>query len=105
NREYLVEQAIEAKERAAKRIVRFQTSRTAQEIFAYVLGDIHTKFALHISPLIASGADRERVEAEIESKVIGPITAAMEPSALGLNSSQIFAFLFYLGRNCHIQWD
>lgn len=105
NREYLIDHALEAKERAAKRIVRFQTSQTAQEIFAYILGDIHTKFALNVSPLIASGASVEEVEAAIGAKVIEPISAAMEPSALGMNSSQIFAFLFYLGGNCHIQWD
>lgn len=101
----LIPTAEEAKERAMKRIVRFQSSKSAQEIFAYVLGDLHTRFTLRIAPLIARGSSRESVDEAIYDDVVLPIANLMEPSELGLNSSQVFALLFYLAGNCHVQWD
>jgi hypothetical protein len=104
-RDNLVEEALEDKERAMKRIVRFQGSRAAQEIFAYVLGDIHARFSQHIKPLLASGASRQVVDSAVFELVIRPISEEMEPSDLGLNSSQVKAMLYCLAGNCHIRWD
>ena len=105
NRAELVEFAQEAKERAMKKIMRYQSSRTAQEIFAYVLGDLHTRFLLHVSPLIAAQATRSEVDAAMQEKVIAPIVDAVDPGPLILNSSLVLALLFYLAGNCHIKWD
>jgi hypothetical protein len=105
NRAELVEVAQEMKERAMKKIMRFQSSRTAQEIFAYVLGELHTRFLLHVRPLIASQASRAEVDAAMQEKVIAPVADALGPSPLALNPSLVLALLFYLAGNCHIKWD
>ena len=105
NRAELVELAQEAKERAMKKIMRFQSSRTAQEIFAYVLGELHTRFVLHVNPLVASQANRAEIDAAMQEKVISPIVDALGPSPLVLNQSSVLALLFYLAGNCHIKWD
>ncbi len=101
----LVEFAQEAKERAMKKIMRFQSSRTAQEILAYVLGELHTRFVLHVAPLVANHATRAEIDAITQEKVISPVVDALGPSPLVLNQSAVFALLFYLAGNCHITWD
>lgn len=104
-RDNLVDVALEAKERAMKRIMKFQSSLAAQEIFAWVLGDIHARFTQHILPLLAISADRQVVDSAVFELVVSPIAAEMEPSELGLNTGQIMAMLYCLAGNCHIKWD
>ncbi len=105
NRAELVELAQEMKERAMKKIMRFQSSRTAQEIFAYVLAELHTRFLLHVSPLIALNASRADVDAAMQERVIAPVVDAVAPSPLSLNPGLVLALVFYLAGNCHIKWD
>jgi len=101
----LIQIAEELKEKAAKKIMRFQSSPAAQDIFAYVLGELHTKYLMHVRPLVVSGKDRITVDSAMERHVINPIAESMEPSALDLTPSLILALLFYLAGNCHVQWD
>lgn len=101
----LIQVAEELKERAAKKIMRFQSSPASQDIFAYVLSELHTKYLSHVRPLIAAGKDRAEVDSAMETYVVNPIAESMEPSPLGLTPSLIFALMFYLAGNCHIQWD
>jgi hypothetical protein len=101
----LVESAEVAKERAMKRIVRFQTSQTAQEIFAYTLGELHSRFTHHVRPLIVAGAPRAAIDAAVYSEVLNPVVNSAEPSELGMNPAMVEAFLYFLAGNCHIQWD
>ena len=85
--------------------MRFQSSPAAQDIFAYVLGELHTKYLMHVRPLVAAGNDRTTVDAAMELHVINPVATSMEPSALGLTPKLILSLLFYLAGNCHVQWD
>lgn len=101
----LIPIAEEFKESAAKKIMRFQSSPAAQDIFAYVLSELHTKYLMHVRPLVAAGNDRTSVDAAMELHVINPVATSMEPSALGLTPKLILALLFYLAGNCHVQWD
>lgn len=101
----IVEMAELAKERAAKKIMRFQTSGTAQEIFAYVLGELHNKYIHHARPLIAQGADRASIDSVFEERVVRPVVDCMQPSPLGMSPDMVQAFLFFLAGNCHIRWD
>jgi len=88
-----------------KKIMKFQSSLAAQEIFAWVLGDIYARFTQHILPLLAISADRQVVDSAVFELVVSPIAAEMEPSELGLNTGQITAMLYCLAGNCHIKWD
>lgn len=101
----LVEAAETAKERAMKRIMRFQSSHTAQEIFAYTLGEVHSRFNHHVRPLIAAGAPRTAIDAAVYNDVLNPVVSAAEPSPLGMNPAMVEAFLYFLAGNCHIRWD
>lgn len=93
------------KEKATKKIMRYQSSPAAQDIFAHVLGELHTKYIFNVRPLIAAGKDRIVIDAAMESLVTNPIAESMEPSALALTPDMIMALLFYLAGNCHVQWD
>ncbi len=101
----LVESAEVAKERAMKRIMQFQSSQTAQEIFAYTLGDLHSRFNHHVRPLIAAGSSRAIIDAATFQHVLNPVVASAEPSALGVNPALAEALLYFLAGNCHIKWD
>lgn len=101
----VVNYAEDLKQTAAMRIMRFQSSLAAQEIFAYILGELHSKYILLIFPLIAAGENRVTIDAAIDREVISPIVQSMEPSALQMTPRLILALLFYLAGNCHIQWD
>lgn len=101
----LVRMAEELKEHAAKNIMRSQSSPAAQDIFAYVLSELHTKYVMHVSPLVVAGSNRSVVDAAMEKYVVQPIVNSHEPSSLNLNYRLISALLFYLAGNCHIQWD
>lgn len=93
------------KERAMKKIMRFQTSETAQQIFACVLSDLRNRFLLYVSPLLAANASRAEVDAAMHDKVVAPVAHSMEPSPLSLDPGTVMAMLFYLAGNCHIKWD
>lgn len=101
----VVEDAAMAKERAMKKIMRFQTSAAAQEIFAYVLGDLHRNYISHVRPLIASNASRLEVDRAFDKEVITPVVSCMQPSSLGLTPDIVMAMMYYLAGNCHIRWD
>ena len=101
----LVQEAEELKESAVKKIMRFQSSPAAQDIFAYVLGELHRKYLLCVRPLIVAGASRIDVDAAMDKHVIDPVVQSMEPSALNLTPRLILALMFYLAGNCHIRWD
>lgn len=105
DRRDLIPLAEAEKERAMKKIMRFQTSETAQQIFACVLSDLRNRFLLHVSPLLAANASRAEVDAAIHDKVIAPVAQSMEPSPLLLDPGTVMAMLFYLAGNCHIKWD
>lgn len=105
NRNDLIEAAEEAKERAMKRIMRFQSSQTAQEIFAFTLGELHTRFNHHVRPLIAAGATRPSIDAAIFENVLKPVADSAEPSDLGVNPLLAESLLYFLAGNCHICWD
>ncbi|MDA7416659.1 hypothetical protein PGB34_09810 [Xenophilus arseniciresistens] len=105
NRQDIVETAELAKERAAKKIMRFQTSSAAQEIFAHILGELHTKYVQHVRPLIEAEATRLEIDAAFEEKVVAPVAQSMRPSTLGLSADVVHAFLFFLAGSCHVRWD
>lgn len=105
NRKDLIPFAEAEKERAMKKIMRFQTSETAQQIFACVLSDLRNRFLLHVSPLLAANASRTEVDAAMHDKVVAPVAQSMEPSPLSLDPGAVMAMLFYLAGNCHIKWD
>jgi len=105
NRGDLLIEAAELKERAAKLIMRWQTSPVTQDIITHVLAKIHGEFMLAVRPAIEAGAERQTVDELIRTKVVAPTSDMLGDNDLGITIIDIVGLLFYLGGNCHIRWD
>jgi hypothetical protein len=98
-------EAAELKERAAKLIMRWQTSGVTQDIITHVLAKIYGDFILSIRPAIQAEKSREHVDELIMQKVISPTSEMLGDNDLALSTIDIIGLLFFLGGNCHIRWD
>lgn len=103
-REDLLRVALGMKERAAKSIMKHQTSRTAQRIFTIVLTELHARFTLTVTPVIQQGSDRVAVDQCINAIIQGTQNILGE-NVLEFDAMDLLALLYYLGGNCHIRWD
>lgn len=105
DRQDLMQDASELKERAAKLIMRWQTSGVTQDIITHVLAKIYGDFMLSVRPAIQAERSREHVDELIMQKVILPTSEMLGENDLGLSTIDILGLLFFLGGNCHIRWD
>lgn len=93
------------KEQAAKLIMKWQTSGTAQEIFAMILSKLYTAFTLNVTPVVEKGAPRDVVDQLIYKEVIQAAEAFLGDNDLNLHDDDLLGLLYFLGGNCHIRWD
>lgn len=96
--------ATDLKEKAFKAILKCQSSKTAQEIYALILDKIHTDFMLKITPLIQGEEDRVVVD-EKTSLILENISEMLGDNLLDLSEKDLLGLLYFLGGNCHIRWD
>jgi hypothetical protein len=101
----LTQYAESLKERITKKILRFQTSVSAQQLFAHLLADLIRRFRLVVTPAIQEGQPRSHVDRLISTEVIDPIVKGLEENVLGFTSEEILGMLFFLAGNCHLRWD
>lgn len=92
------------KEKAAKSIMRRQTSRTAQRIFIIILDQIHFDFIMKVTPLIQEDEERVVVDEKIR-EIIDELYSSLGENLLELTAKDLLGLLFFLGGNCHIRWD
>lgn len=104
NRKDLLFLAKQMKEKAAKAIMRRQTSRTAQRIFVIILDQIHCDFIMKVTPLIEEDNPRVVVDEKISS-IIDDLYSSLGENLLELTAKDLLGLLFFLGGNCHIRWD
>ncbi|HEI3511734.1 TPA: hypothetical protein SI382_000066 [Escherichia coli] len=104
DRTELIYFATALKEQALKAIMKCQSSKTAQEIYAFILDKIHTDFMLKITPLIQKDEDRVIVDEKI-SLVLENISEMLGDNLLNLSEKDLLGLLYFLGGNCYIRWD
>ncbi|EIQ2179216.1 ABC-three component system protein [Enterobacter hormaechei] len=104
NRAELIYFATDLKEKAFKAIMKCQTSKTAQEIYALILDKIHTDFMLKITPLIQGDEDRVIVD-DKTAVILENISEMLGDNLLDLSEKDLLGLLYFLGGNCHIRWD
>lgn len=104
DRAELIYFATDLKEKAFKAIMKCQSSKTAQEIYALILDKIHTDFMLKITPLIQCDEDRVLVDDKI-SLVLENISEMLGDNLLDLSEKDLLGLLYFLGGNCHVRWD
>jgi hypothetical protein len=101
----LLAEAAELKQRAAKLIMRWQTSPVTQDIITHVLAKIHQAFMFYVRPAIEAGASRADIDELIAERVIEPTSTMLGDNDLGITMIDIAGLLFFLGGNCHVRWD
>jgi hypothetical protein len=104
NRSDLIYFATDLKEKAFKAILKCQSSKTAQEIYALILDKIHTDFVLKITPLIQNDEERIDIDEKI-SVTLESINDMLGDNLLDLTEKDLLGLLYFLGGNCHIRWD
>jgi hypothetical protein len=92
------------KEKATKKMMRYQHSRTAQRIFTIILEQIHTSFVLTIVPRIQNEESRLTVDQSTHVMLDDEIGKLGE-NLLELTSHDLLGLLYFLAGNCHIRWD
>jgi len=103
---YLLSDALEAKELFAKQLKRTAFNPALQEIYAYMLGEIHSTFNCRIKPKIAVADAPGLIEGEI-ADLADSITSqiADAPVELGIGLPEVIGMLYYLTGNCYIEWE
>jgi len=96
--------AIRQKEIAAKLIMKYQSSRSAQRVFTIILDELHTIYMLTVTPIIESDGDRKSVDAGI-NQALFTIKSMLGENFLEFTVKDLLALLFFLAGNCHIRWD
>ena len=103
--EHLVDFALEAKDLFARKVDKHRLSRTAQEIFVFILGDIWRLFNHQIYPLIISNTDYSEIMEKIDKEIIDKINLKLEDNVLNIYNDCITGMIYFLTGNCHIKWS
>jgi hypothetical protein len=101
----LVAHAEALKEKATKKILKYQTSTSAQEILVWALAEMYGRFLLKVIPAIEAGKSREEIDALVHDGVIDPVLSGLGENVLSLYRDEVLGLMFFLAGNCHIQWN
>lgn len=96
--------AMSHKEKAAKMVMRQQSSRVAQRIYTILLDELHTTYMLTVTPIIESGGNRVAVDAAING-MLHNVNSMLGENVLDVSVKDLLGLLYFLGGNCHIRWD
>lgn len=106
DRDYLVNAAMESKERVTKKIQRYALFKSAQEIYTYLLVNIRTAFLHEVQSKIKSKAFQpHEIDEIISSKIIGPFLFNLQGSSLNIDKDELYGVMYFLTGNCYIEWD
>ncbi len=93
------------KERVAKSIQKNILYSSAKSQYKRSLGEINSRFQLHIRPLIERGASKIDVNAAIERHIIIPMVERSDSGSPLSTYEDVHAAIYYLTGNCHIDWS
>ncbi|WP_125718562.1 ABC-three component system protein [Pseudoalteromonas rubra] len=106
SRDYLLDYAMDVKERVSKKIMQFSHYRSAQELYTYILTNIRTTFLHEISSRIKSGDFKDyEINGLVEDKIIQPVLESVNGCSLNIDKDELYGLLYILTGNCYIEWD
>jgi hypothetical protein len=97
-------EALILKERAYQKIMKFQFSQSAQEIFAFLLAELHSNYQQIVWPQILAEAPRTTIDSLVLTDVLNPALARLEKNPLRIYKDELRGLLFFLTGNCWINW-
>ncbi|HMR18688.1 MAG TPA: hypothetical protein PKA53_05275 [Sphingobacterium sp.] len=96
------------KEQYFKKLTKFQFFEPAQEIHAFLLGLVLTKFNNIIYPMINENASDVEIGKQISEQIIDPIVKLIQEEGcddvMGLSPTDIDGMIYFLTGQCHIKW-
>jgi len=96
NRSFLLDYAMDVKERVSKKIMQFSHYKSAQELYTYILTNIRIK----------SGDFKEyQISDLVEEKIIQPVLESVHGCSLNIDKDELYGLLYILTGNCYIEWD
>lgn len=105
-RDYLLDYALDVKERVSKKIMRFSHYKSAQELYTYILSNIRATFLHEISPRIKSGDFKSYdINGLVDDKIIQPVLESVYGCSLNIDKDELYGILYILTGNCYIEWD
>ena len=100
-----LDDASRQKELFAKHLHKHATSKSAQRIFLYLLGDLLSRFRVYVKPMIDEEAARKDIDLATFENVVSPALQSLEKNVLRLYHDEIWGMIYYLTGNCHIRWS
>ena len=105
-RSYLIDYALEAKESVTKKIHRLAHYMSAQEVYTYLLTNIHAAFIHEVSSKIKSGQfHNHQIDDIVKEHIIDPYLCNLNGSSLQITKHELYGILYFLTGNCYIEWD
>ena len=105
NRSDLIDDALELKEKFAKKISKSQLNIVTQKVYIQILSNINALFRNKIKPLILKNEPIHVVDNAIQNEVIEYIYGQISThSFVNLDMDDIHGMLYYLSGKCHINW-
>lgn len=105
NRSHELFFAQDTKERIFQKIKKNEHYESAQEIYAYILSEIYSRFYNHIYPAIVNGKSIDEVNQLVGKYIIEPIQNILGENILRIMRDDINGMLYFLTDNCHIKWN
>ena len=104
NKEELLLEAIDLKEKFAKKLEREQLSITVQYFYAHILSYIKSVFISKIKPLLSKGCSASELESAIYNEIVLNIYAQTSVYLPEVTTDHIAGMLYYLTGKCHLSW-
>ena len=102
-RDFEIPDARRKREAFGKKLKKHAAQKSSQDFFTKLLGQVHSRFHLHVFPEIVKGAELSSVNTLIQNQVVDPIIRDYGHED-GVNADVILEMIYYLTGLCHIRW-
>lgn len=103
-REDLIPNAVDYKDKFAKRLMRYELCTHTSAIHLNIMGKIEEKFNSSILPLIEKNTDKNVVDIAISQLIIEPLANEVSAADPTLTPKQVRGMMYLLTGNCFLKW-
>ncbi|WP_268225332.1 ABC-three component system protein [Sinomicrobium oceani] len=97
--------AEKAKEKFTKKLLKNEHSETAQQIYAFLLAKVYSRFETQIYPRLNEGHPEEYINQLVDEFIIKPLEDLLGDNLLRIYEDEINGMIYFLMGNCHIKWN
>lgn len=104
-REDLLSRAYFFKQSFRQKIEKYRLLPAAQEIYAFLLGLVLTRFYSHATPAINNGMTGDEVTALIQEDIVEFIMASIPGCEPMVDHPTLHGMIYFLTGNCFVEWE